>query len=52
MSWMTMTMTMTTSRMKKDPETIRRQLSQAVIGLGDVASKVPAKIIPHSAAGG
>jgi hypothetical protein len=51
---MTMTMTMTTSRMKKDPETetIRRQLSQAVIGLGGVASKVPAKVIPHSPAPG
>jgi hypothetical protein len=50
MSWITMTMT--TSRMKKEPETIRRQLSQAVIGLGGVASKVPAKTIPHSPAGG
>jgi hypothetical protein len=49
-----MTMTMTTSRMKKEPETatIRRQLSQAVIGLGGIASKVPAKIIPQSPAGG
>jgi hypothetical protein len=47
-------MTMTTSRMKKEPETatIRRQLSQAVIGLTGITSKVPAKTIPHSPAGG
>jgi hypothetical protein len=47
-------MTMTTSRMKKEPETatIRRQLSQAVIGLSGITSKVPAKIIPDLPVGG